>query len=164
MYSIQEKVWWVKKYGAGKSFRKICELFHNEFPNRPKPSHTTVMRMCAHFEETGCVVYQCIGTHPNCEVSENDLVILVNVNLRASTREMSRLTGVFRRLHKYRYHPYKSSSHQELQTGDCERRMEYTSTLFEMNEEDPNLLQNILFTDEKIFTLHHEPNPQNTRH
>lgn len=170
MYSKEEKIWWIQKHNAGYSFRDICNVFHETYPLRPKPYHTTVMRCYERFMRTGCVEFHRTGSHPQRQTSLNEIVALaaVHADPTASTTTQARRTGlsqstVMRTLKKHKYRPYKISEHQELRPQDKENRRIFASHALELSEEDPDLFRNILFTDESSFTLNHGPNRQNTR-
>jgi transposase len=170
MYTKQEKAWWVKKHYGGLSFRQVCEQFSHEFPNRPKPSHTTAMRVSSRFEKTGELEIRQTGNHAQREVPVTDYVLLnaIESNPYASCRGLAGEVGlshshVNRRLHKYGYKSYKTHTSNELQPGDPDRRYTFAMAVAELQEEDPQFLRKVLFTDEASFTLHHAPNKQNHR-
>lgn len=170
MYSKAEKIWWVKRHYGGSSYREVCEEFEQCFPDRPKPSHTTVMRTVSRFEDTGNVVYPRTGSHPIREVPASDYAVVaaVEANPYASCRSIAAEVGrshsqVHRRLRKYGYKSYKTHTAQELRDGDAERRYTYAMSVADKLEDNPNFLKNVLFTDEKTFSLHHAPNRQNQR-
>lgn len=149
-YSTQEKVWMVTKCAAGNSYRQVSELFHISHPMLPKPHHAHVRSA----SDTGCVDYRRVGTYSNRQESTREIVTLATVSLnpRASCRDMARQTGISQRsviryLHKHKYKSYKEHLSQELRPGDRERRMEFACAMLELCEEDPNVVRNIIFTD-----------------
>lgn len=170
MYSVSEKIFWVKKYLGGLSYRGVSNEFHATFPDRPRPNCSTVKRCCDRFGSTGCVEFHRKGQKYRKQESLSEIVTLtsVHVNPRRSTREMARETGlsqstVWRKLRGNRYHAFKCSEHQQLRPGDCDRRLEFAMGVIERIDEDPDFGRKILFTDESSFTLHHGPNHQNVR-
>lgn len=170
MYTSAEKVWWVRRYYGGMSCREIAVQFHNAFPLRPLPAHTTILRCVRRFEATGNVQYSRKSLPANRPAPDTDVLILAAVedNPRASSRFIGEQIGkshsqVIRRLHNYGFKSYKTSNHQELRPGDAERRYEFAMTTLEILDNDPHFSERIIFTDESSFKLHHRPNIQNHR-
>jgi hypothetical protein len=170
LYTVQEKVGWVRQYYSGRSYREIADHFHTTFPLRPKPSHTSIVRCVRRFEATGNVTYARTGSHQNRATPASDVLIVaaVEADPRSSSRSIGEAIGkshaqVLRTLHKHGFRSYKSSAHQELRPGDADRRLTFAMTMLEVLDEDPDFTRNIIFTDESSFKLHHRPNVQNYR-
>ncbi len=54
-YSNEHKTEWVNLYNIGKSSYQIREIFHQKYPDIPKPAQTTVLNACKKYENTGSV-------------------------------------------------------------------------------------------------------------
>ena len=67
------------------------------------------------------------------------------------------------RLHHHGFKSYRTAVHQELRPGDAERRLEFARSALKILDDDPHFTQNIVFTDESTFKLHHRPNIQDHR-
>lgn len=168
MYSVQEKVFWIQSYFKGLSFREVCDEFHEQYPDRPKPHHSTVKRCFDRFKETGSVNYERTGNHNQQENTTNETMVLTSAsgNPCKNTSKIAKGIGlsqptIWRNPHKYG--PCKIQTHQELKPSDREKRVEFAAKAIEISAEDPDFIRNIIFTDETTFTLHHTPNRQNTR-
>ncbi|KAJ8942746.1 hypothetical protein NQ318_007913 [Aromia moschata] len=80
--------------------------------------------------------------------------------LVASENEVSQTT-VLRILRKENYHPYKFQLVQELSEDDTHRRLQFCKTMMNLCQTNPNLHQQILFSDEATFCLNGTVNRQN---
>jgi len=175
LYTIAEKVTMIKWYYSGNSFRATADMFAVNYPDRPVPSKSTVRSVIQRFEKEGTAIHNCKCSRPIAvaEEQENntDLEILLHVeeNSGLSTRCLGEVvdkhhTTVWRKLKKYKYHPYKYQKHQELREGDEFRRAEFCFNVMERANNDRSFLRNICFTDECTFSLNNEPNSQNLRY
>ncbi|KAJ8936926.1 hypothetical protein NQ318_010803 [Aromia moschata] len=72
--------------------------------------------------------------------------------LVASKNEVSQTT-VLRILRKENYHPYKFQLVQELNEDDPDQRLQFCETMMSLCQTNPNLHQQILFSDEATFCL-----------
>lgn len=160
----------MRGYYKDSSYPQVSDDFHAAFPQKPKPTHTTIMRTITRLNATGCVLYHPGRRQQEANHSVRELVVLASIegNRRLSSRTIARETGISQRsviriLHKHGYRSYKMSRHQELLPGDEERRIIFASEALEKCHEDPDFPRNIIFTDESSFTLHHAPNVQNFR-
>jgi hypothetical protein len=77
---------------------------------------------------------------------------------RTSTRSASRSLGISRRsiqriLKDQKFHPYKLRLHQQLEEEDFSARMEFAQEMLQMLEDDPTLLDSLVFSDEANFHL-----------
>jgi len=76
-----------------------------------------------------------------------------SVDPHASTRSISTQTNishtsVHRVLKTNLYHPYKIHYVQGLKPSDPERRLEFIANMVVLYENNPNIISNILWTDE----------------
>jgi len=160
----------------GSSFRTIADMFAVNYPDRPIPSHSTVRSIVQRFEKQGTVINNCKCSRQNAgdqaeQANNTDLEILLHIeeNSGLSTRCLGETVSkhhstVWRKLKKYKYHPYKYQKHQELRAGDEIRRAEFCLNIMEKANNDQHFLRRICFTDECTFTLNNEPNCQNLRY
>lgn len=63
----------------------------------------------------------------------------------------------------YKYKSYKFSNHHQLFEDDKIKRTNFCEMLFDMLNENNNLLRKILFTDEASFAINGTVNAQNYR-
>lgn len=92
MHSVQEKVFWTQTYLSRSYFREVCDKFHGQYPDRPKPHNTIVKRCYDRFQETSSVNYEHRDNHHRREDSMNKTVVLasISVDSHRSTHEMAR--------------------------------------------------------------------------
>lgn len=152
------------------SLRKTAARFHQQFPNRPKPSPQTISDLIAKVRETGSVFTKPKSGRPkSATVEANEVLVLATVyeSRQQSLREISWATGItqtsaWRILHRYKFHPYGVHLVQELSEADFERRMDYCE-LMDLRMRDPNYVRRICFTDEATFHLCGYVNRHNLR-
>ncbi|KAJ8943304.1 hypothetical protein NQ318_004745 [Aromia moschata] len=71
--------------------------------------------------------------------------------------------GVKFYVRKENYHPYKFQLVQELKEDDPDRRLQFCETMMNLCQTNPNLHQQILFSDEATFFVNGTLNRQNCR-
>ena len=69
-YTTEEKVA-IVKLCVNNSYRRTADIFAEQFPNRPKPSHTTVMDLFNKFNKTGSVDNIKHGSPVTVTIEEN---------------------------------------------------------------------------------------------
>lgn len=138
MDSTKEKIWLVKQLYRGAVFREAAEKFY-EFPDRPKPAHTSIIRCIRRVEATRRVDYERTGNNGTRPEPTSDVLILAvgEANPRSTSRFIGeKVSGshfqVIRRWHKYSYNGHKTSFHQELFSGDAKRRLEFAISSLEL--------------------------------
>lgn len=173
MYTNEEKAIMITWYYSNKSLRSVADSFSQAYPNRPKPNPSTISRIVKKFKINGCVDVkhrrQNYTNYARTEERRNLLENLVEQNHRTSTKMLSVQLGIskssiFRMLKHEKYHCYHFQNHQELRFGDSEKRITFCETLLDMMNNDENLINNVLFTDEATFVLSGEVNSQNVRY
>ncbi|XP_050300704.1 uncharacterized protein LOC126739181 [Anthonomus grandis grandis] len=115
--------------------------------------------VCERLETFGCSCFgDNAGDAPKINVYMNIINVLayVEFNPHLSTRTIAHDLGVNRTtvqniLKEYRFHPYHLVLHQELSAQDFDRRLDHCHWLLGMIAEDPQVLSNILWTDEATF-------------
>lgn len=71
------------------------------------------------------------------------------------------VSKIQRVLGNYKYHAYKYTKVQKLTELDMQRRLEFCQNLLQMLQENPEVLDNILWTDEAHFCTSGIPNLKN---
>lgn len=70
---------------------------------------------------------------------------------------------VFNILHRNGFHAYKAQMHQRIYDGDDEMRMQFCTTLRDWLNDEPWLIEYILWSDESLFRVNGNFNKQNNR-
>lgn len=149
---------------------EACELFNHEHPDRPPINRSTVTKLVVKFTETGSVKDRPRQGRP--QVGEH---VKLNVLLEAeerhhvSTRQLALANQVahsfvVKLFKKEHYCPYKVKLVQELHEGDEDRRLQFCEDVMLRCDQNPNFLENIVFTDEATFCLNGSVHPHNCRY
>lgn len=123
----------------------------------------TIARVNNQFDELGHVLKKDIPGRPRSarsEENENKILQQIHDNGRTpmSSRRLSSVTGisrstVLRLLHDMKVKPYIPRLIHELSEDDFDRRLETCDTLLQKLADDPNFVDNIIWSDESKFTL-----------
>lgn len=151
--------------------RKTADRFHQQFPNRPRPSPTTISDLIAKVRATGSVFNRPKSGRPKSATNEaNEVMVLASVELKMqqSLKEISYETGVsltsaWRILHRYKFHPYGVHLVQELSVADFRKRLDFCE-LMEPDTRDLSFIEKICFSDECTFFLTGYVNRHNMRY
>ena len=74
-----------------------------------------------------------------------------NTSIRAMEMDMS-TKSVHKILSNCKYHPFKITTVQHLHATNAEQRLEFITWVITKFEEEPNILNNVMWTDESKFT------------
>ncbi|KAJ8945251.1 hypothetical protein NQ318_016671 [Aromia moschata] len=149
--------------------QKVCNLFNAKYPDNPI-TQSTVSKIESKFREPGNVKdLPKSGCPKITQDKKSDIVLSMKENpqststLVASENEVNQTT-VLRILRKENYHPYKFQLVQELNEDGPDRRLKFCETVMNLCQKNPNLHQQILFSDEATFCLNGIMNRQNCRY
>lgn len=155
-----------------RSCREVAGLFNAEFRvGQPSISSTTVSRTMKRYRDTGSVKDQPRSGRPKTTTSDEvalDVLQTIVETPITPARQISRdldipHPSVLRILKQNKFHPYKVHLVQELSEDDFDRRLEYCETVMRKVDEDPDFIQNIVFSDEATFMLNGNVNRHNCR-
>lgn len=146
--------------------------FHESFPNRPKPSQSTVHRIVTKFLATGSVCrkkYSQRDRPVTGEQNSTDILASVNAFPRVSIRQRAEganvsKTSVHRVLKRYKQHPYKCQRVQELHGDDFDRRKDFCHWFMTQEDNNPDFSCSVMTSDEASFYLSGSVNTQNSRY
>lgn len=173
VYSLQERIEIVGLYYQNNNCARAAARIFNELHDGRHATHKYVIQLMEKFTTTGSV---CNKVHKREGLVNNEAIqvaILGQVSLEAqqpqSLSTISRAIGVssstvFRVLHKFKYHPYKVKLVQELNEDDFDRRLEFCESMTQFINNNPQLLNNICFSDECSFSLNGLVNRHNCRY
>jgi hypothetical protein len=149
-------------------------VFRNHFNisrNDPVPSAHAIKTWIKNFEETGSTLKKKTGSVKSVRIPENVARVEGAVQ-RSPTRSARRHAvplGISDRSarisHKdLRYHPYKIQIVHALKDVDHATRLAFCQQLLNMINENPDLVNNLLMSDETHFHLSGFVNKQNFRY
>lgn len=72
--------------------------------------------------------------------------------------------SILRVLHECGFHPYRLRRRHAMNEADHEARVLFAEDVLELLNEDPQMLNNIIFSDEAHFSLHSHTNTWNSRY
>lgn len=153
-----------------RTHEEACELFNQEHLDRPPIVRSTVSKLVAKFTETGSVRDLPRQGRPRVN-DETRLNVLLEAeeNPQNSTRQLALNNNVdhsfvVKFFKKEKYHPYKVQLIHELNEDDPDRRLQFCEELMLRCDENPNFLNNILFSDEATFCLNGTVHRHNCRY
>lgn len=149
---------------------EVCQLFNDKYPERNPITQSTVSKIEKKFREFGHV--RDLQKRGRPAINE-DVRLDILLDLQEDPHKPSRAVAadhnisqgsVITLLKKQKWHPYKLSLLQALNEDDPDRRTEFCEVMRNMLEQNPLLLNNILFSDEATFFLNGTVNRQNCRY
>lgn len=159
-------------FNAASSAAEAARIFNYRHPERTFPVHrSTAIRLANKLHERGSLLD--INGRGRKSVLEN--VNVVN-NILGRFRENQHTTikkvsdelqhstkTVVKVLKANGFRGYKFQKHQRLKLPDYNLRVNYCNNFIAQSEQDPHFYQNILWTDECLFTVDGCPNKQTYR-
>ena len=173
-YSVQERTKIVELYFATKSPTLVQRQFQRKFPGKKILHHHTITRLIEKFRNTGSVVNNNKGHcgpkfTARTPAHVQDVRARLQQSPRKSTRRLSQQVGISSRSVRRIIHgdlklfPYKVQILQAQTQANKIERYEFGQKISERIENDPQLLDCLLFSDEAQFHLSGHFNRQNFR-
>lgn len=156
-----------------RSFREVQTLFNDEYRvGTSGISLGTISKTIKRFSETGSVKDRPRCGRPRTTTNPDIAVEVIQSFVEephTSIRKASQAHDISRRsiqriLKTAQFHPFKIKLVQELLEDDFDRRLEFCETFMEMIDEDPHLLDRVVFSDEATFFLNGNVNRHNFRY
>lgn len=166
MYNTRD---YVNLYNAyrlnGQNVSRAREAFIKRFPDRPRPSRSTIQRLVTRFNTSGNVGRRKKKGRRRTQLTEDNTInivanVIVEDQLSIRTRALhSGLTksSLHRILKETNMKAFKTAHYQKLYPGDNERRLVFCNWVQEQRRNDPNFSKRINFTDESTFIRHGQP-------
>lgn len=159
-FTINERVFMIKHYYSENSFRHVSDKWHENFET-PCPGKSTVYDLVSKFETTGTVNDGKRSGRPKTAThAENtDLVATCFVNspkksIRRASLELDISRSSLQRiLHAAGLKPYRPHLMQALNEDDPDRRSQFCETFLAFYEDEPNIVDHIIWSDECCFKL-----------
>lgn len=150
---------------------KATHTYRTRFPGRPTPTPKTFVSLSKNLLNYGSFKKPKRTRRKNVRTDENTALVLqtVNNNPRTSLRQLEigcniSKTSCQRILKQNKYFPYKVRLVHHLKPGDQQRRMDFLSQFTVMLEEEDNLLNRIMWSDESRFHNNGVVSKQNCRY
>lgn len=142
-----------------KNSRAAVHLYQQRFPERRQPSRKTYSYVETRMREGSFPGKDKHRQHAAAVRTEEmciNVLAYVQVHPQISTRNLANevhisKSSVQRILKSYNFHPFKIHLHQELRAGDFERRITLIAHFEDLMERNPNILNQILWSDESRF-------------
>jgi predicted DNA-binding protein YlxM (UPF0122 family) len=161
MYSAADYVEMLLIYGeCGRNARAAARMYAQRFPNRNHPNHKVILSAIARTIEAGHILpnrKETGGAPRTVRTVENEEAILDafeegTESIREVAQELNiSKTSVHRVMKTERRHPYHYTRVQHLQPEDYPARWEFCTWLLNLEENTPNFVSRILFSDELTF-------------
>jgi hypothetical protein len=173
-FSVAERTRIVELYFATKSPTLVQRQFRREHPEKKMPHRHTISRLVDKFRNTGSVINNNKG-HCGPKVTARTPANIQDVrdhleqSPRKSTRRLSQQVGISRTSVRRIIHcdlqlfSYKVQILQAQTEANKTQRFEFGQNISERIENDPQLLNCLLFSDEAHFHLSGHVNKQNFR-
>ena len=165
-----QRVWICIEFARTNNAHEVARRWVNRWQGIQVPTIRTIIKTFHKFEEEGTCLNINKGrsgrrrTVRTPEVIEMVRNSLVDNGLRSSRRNGLGLTATsFRRIvsENIKFHPYVLVRRQKLQVRDPAQRLAYCNRLIETITENPDFLDNLITSDEAIFSLNSEVNTRN---
>ena len=169
-FSKDQRVWMSLEFARTRNAHEVRRRWPNHFQGIRAPTITTILKTYEKFEQEGTILNVNKGrsgrrrtarTPVNIDMVRNSLE---ENGLRSSRRNGLGLTRAsFLRIVNLdiKFHPYVLIRRQKLVQGDPARRVTFCNRLIENCRENPNFLDNLITSDEAIFSLNSEVNTRN---
>ncbi len=173
MYTNEEYCEMVLLYGqCNRNKRETAKLYAIKFPNRRHPSECTIARAVQCLRKTGSChrrIRLSRATPSSVRIPAEDVLGYALAHPEKGVRDISKACSyskltVRNILHTYGAYPYRPVLAQELMPGDQERRFDFCNFMLNSLHENPDFLNDILWSDECQFTRQGTINTQNTHY
>lgn len=141
-----------------KNYREAAQLWSIRFPEIPK-SHMAFKRLETRGRITGnlCAKKRVRSRPKTNEEMAVGVLGAVALNPNVSSRQLAQDSGIDKKsvlkiLHRYNFHPYHISIHQELYGQDFRKRVTFCNWLRQKIQENTDFLSRVIFSDEATFT------------
>lgn len=159
-------------YQNHQSLQMVSDLFSVEFPHRPIPACSTILRVYNTFKTEGCVADHKKKNRTKTVLTEEmklNILFFVEENpfrsLNFIASEFNISPSSVRNILKIeKCRCYKLQNRQQLFEIDKISRTDFCEEMFDLLNQNEDLLYKICFTDEATFYLNGKVNSQNYRY
>ncbi|XP_070526690.1 uncharacterized protein [Cardiocondyla obscurior] len=169
MYEPSEYTEMIVAYGlAGENANRAAQIYAERMPGRVRyPCGKTILNAVKKLRETGCLVHhQRESTRRRIRNEEQILNLFEDrpeMSIRRSARELNLTTCEVHRTLRYNsIYPYRYQRVQQLLPRDYEPRMHFCQGFLAQCRQNTTFPDNILWSDEALFTQNGIFNSRNT--
>lgn len=152
--------------------QEVCTLFNNLYPNRAPITQSCVSKLIRKYANTGSVRDTPKTGRPQTASGGDaalNILLAVHERPRESCTDLQRDYNISERsvrrvLKREKFHPYKVQLVQELVADDFDRRLQFCEIMRNAFGQNPDFVNNILFSDEATFMLNGYVNRHNCRY
>lgn len=167
--TLEEKIKSVELYIKFGNSEQVRREWKNHLASEP-PSRPTILSLVEKFQETGSVEDKSRSGRPRTAVSEESikkvsekLLECPKISIRVASLELGMSKDSFHRAaQEAGFRPYRPYTVIELSEDDFDRRDEFSSTFLALLEQNPGLLDKIIWSDESEFRLNGVVNRHNS--
>jgi hypothetical protein len=172
MYTHNEKVDMILVYGeTRRNSREAVRLYAERYPYRVVPDHKMFARLENNLRSNSDAFNVKKGKcHRKVKSTDENIAQVLQFfeeqpesSVRQASRHLHISYSTIRRiLSKSKFHDYKANILQMLNNNDFERRRQLLTQFLAIFEDDRNIFNHILWTDEARFVSNGVPNRKNT--
>ncbi|GFT16501.1 DUF4817 domain-containing protein [Trichonephila clavipes] len=171
-YTNDEYCEMVLLYGqCNRNKREAARLYAIKFHSRRHPSYCTMAGTVQRLYKTGSCrrrIPLSRATPSSLRIPAEDVLGYALAHTESSVRDISKACSysksVWNILHTYGAYPYRPVLAQELKPGDQERRFDFCTFVLNTLDENPDFLNEVLWSDECQFSRQGTINTQNTHY
>ncbi len=158
--TLKEKIKSVQLYIKYENSEQVRRDWKNHFASE-SPSRPAILSLVKKFQETGSVEDRPRSGRPRDAVSEDNIKKVAEklaecpkISIRVAALELGMSKDSFHRAaQEAGFRPYRPYTVIELSEDDFDRRDEFCNTFLKMIEQNPGLLNKMIWSDESEFKL-----------
>jgi hypothetical protein len=159
-YSIEERIKIIQLHAEFKNCEEVRRQWKFFFPSQ-QPTAKSIRSLVKKFEETGSVHDRDRSGRPHSVVTEKTvetvremLVDSPNTSIRAGALELGiSNTSFYNAARELSFSPYRPTTVVALSDDDFDRRAEFCTTFLAKLDQEPDLLDKVIWSDESEFKL-----------
>lgn len=167
--TTEQRVWVCLEMAKFENAPFVRRKFRQAFPNRRPPALSTIRKNFAKYKSKGTSLNQNKGNsgRPRTATSDANIALarqaLLQDGVVSTRRNPLGISGAsFSRItNSIKFHPYKMIKRQKLTTLDPSKRLEFCRWFIRMSTNDPSFQNNLITSDEAIFSMNGEVNTHN---
>ena len=167
--TVEQRTWICVEMSRVDSSREVVRRWAAFWPDIPPPTRRAVSKLYRKFLEYGTCHNRNKGNSGRSRTVRSEENVervrqaLIENGSRSSRRNGLHLSATsFRRIVRdLKFHPYVAVRRQRLLPRDSAQRMEFCQRLLNTVEQEPRFLDNLVVSDEAIFSLNSEVNSKN---
>ena len=148
-------------YGeCDKVVSRTVRIFHERYPDRPRPSKDTLLRTIKNLKNHGSFRMSKVPHVKPVTGNEDNIVNIIGYftayptsSLKEAIRDIGvSRSSILRVLHEFKFHPYSYIRVQQLKEEDYRKREQFCESILVKTQEENNFLEKIIWSDEAKIT------------